>query len=247
MLVKSTLLAEARGSLNGATFSRTKAGMIVRSRTVPVQPNTAFQTLQRSRMQMATDAFRSLTNAELAEWQDAISLSGFTTQNALGDTYTPSAKQVFTMCSLNLIGLGISGPPDVSKFLANSNLPGIQIGSVSIAVTGAAPGVLADLSLVNIVVSMDSTVEVMATLPISPTIRNYKKYLRRLPFDAGLPANTPSTENISGAYVARYSGLDYIDLEGNVINLAVRAVNQGTGLAGAWLYIGGQDVPVATP
>lgn len=243
-IFKSSLLSDVRGSLNGATFSRTRAGNILRNRTQPVQPNTAFQSDQRSFMQAATDLFKDLSVADVAAWNDAISLSGFTMQNALGDTYTPSAKQVFTMAALNLSKYN-NAPiaPELSKFLSDSNLPGLTYGNLVVTVDIGPPVALDSAAIADVTSTVNAVCQVAATLPISRTIRNYKKYLRTI----GYFPVTPVASNVvfTTEYETRFPGIDWTDAEGSVINVAIRALNLDTGLAGSWLYIGGDEVPPA--
>ena len=241
-IFKSSLLSDVRGSLNGATFSRTRAGNILRNRTQPVQPNTAFQAEQRSLMQQATDLFRALTPTEIDDWNGAIALSGFTMQNALGDTYTPSAKQVFTMAALNLSRFnGVATPADLSKFLANSNLPGVGVPGIELETTAGPPTALNQFRLTGCSTTVDGQVQIAATLPISPTIANYKKYLRTIGYAASTTA--PANVDIKTLYTDRFTGIDWDDAIGSKISLAIRALNDTTGLAGAWVYIGGVIVP----
>lgn len=241
-IFKSTLLSDVRGSLNGSTFSRTRAGNILRNRTQPVQPNTPFQTEQRAFMQQAADLYRDLTGPEIDAWNGAIALSGFTMQNALGDSYTPSAKQVFTMISLNLSKLnGAPTPADLTKFIADSNLPGLAFTAVEIDIMTGTPPTLDRLQISGAAGTVAGQVQIAATLPISPTIANYKKYLRTLGYK---PITTaPTTINFADLYEARFTGLNWDDALGSKINVAARVVNETTGLAGAWLYLGGVIVP----
>ena len=242
-IFKSTLLSDVRGALNGSVFSRTRAGNIIRNRTQPVQPNTAEQSAQRSYMQQATDLFKAEDVATIEAWQEAISLSGFTAQNALGDSYVPSAKQVYTMCALNLTkhALGAPTAPSLAKFIANPNLPGISYGVIGISTTIGPPAVLSTFDITSVSTSVPGFMQVAATLPLLPTIRNYKKYLRVIGSVATVVA--PTSESIAGIYGSYFPTVDWDESEGLIINLAIRAFDPETGLAGAWLYIGGIEVP----
>ena len=238
--------SEARGSLNGVVFSRTRAGAIIRNRTNPIQPNTPSQSLQRAAMQVATDLYKALAPEDLQAWSTAPSDAGFTSQNALGESYTPSGKQVFTQCAMNLQSAGIavtSNPPDVSKFLNNPNLPAVGFGNapyVTIDLSvGPAPFTFQQIGL-NVSPTGTGTLEllVFATAPLLPTIKNYRKYLRQI-------GSFTATTDVAPEYTTVFPGIDPEQVEGLMINFAVKAVNTDTGLASAMIMLGGAAVPEA--
>lgn len=249
-IFKSTFLSDVRGSLAGSTFSRTRAGNIMRVRTQPVQPNTPAQTDQRANMTQAVDAFRSLSQAQVDAWAEGISGSGFTVQNALGDTYVPSAKQVVTAIKLNFLSAGSVNAPELSKFLSDPNLPDVNslVGPIVIT-TGVEPlpDTLTSFEL-EVGSSHANTIVVVAvTPPLTASIRNYKKYLRNLQTETGGSIPTPAVIDLAAAYNLRFPGLDWGDLTGNVIGLAVKVVDSDTGLASAWFMLGTVAIPAPTP
>jgi len=62
MKFKSQLITQASGSIGGATFARNRGGLYVRARSVPVNPNTSFQSEVRG----------NFSNA-VGRWNDALS------------------------------------------------------------------------------------------------------------------------------------------------------------------------------
>lgn len=69
MKFKSTFLGQASGSLNGSTFSRNRFGPYVRTRAVPVNPNTAYQVALRAVFAaLVTRWTETLTDAQRDAW-----------------------------------------------------------------------------------------------------------------------------------------------------------------------------------
>jgi hypothetical protein len=69
MKYKSTLLAQASGSVAGATFSRNKGGPYIRARVMPTNRNTDPQSNIKSVMGALANVFSGLTIAERATWE----------------------------------------------------------------------------------------------------------------------------------------------------------------------------------
>lgn len=243
-IFKSTLLSEIRGSLNGATFSRTKAGAIMRNRTKPVQPNTQYQVDQRINMQFAADVFKQMDLNEIQGWQDAIAGVGFRAVNALGDSYTPSAKQVVTMTALNLRSVGVLDLPKLDAFIADPNLPAVGAGLAFLTANDVAPFNLEDFQLEAVNMNTTGFVQIKATRALLPTIRNYTKYLRFIGSFATV-GNVPANINLVAAYNARFGTPSFEGQDGHIVGLAIRAVNSDSGLAGAWQEIGPVRVDAA--
>lgn len=247
-LIKSSLLSDIRGSIGGTTYSRTRSGMIARNRTQPVQPNTTAQTEQRQKMMVATDIVSQLTAQDLQDWTDAIVGSGFTEQNAVGDSYVPSAKQLVTQLSLNLQTLGSAPEPDLGKFIAYPNRPSVVANLDSIAVGVGPPVVLSTLDVLvwsGNPTPSDVDVQVAATPPQLASIRNYKKYLRNLRADTAGSESSPATFSLAASYLATYPGINWTDAEGLTIGIAVKAIDTTSGINSAWSYIGKFVIPAA--
>lgn len=69
MKFKSSLLAQASGSVGGSTYSHNKGGMYIRNRSIPTNPNTTYQQAIRSIVGQLTDLWlTTLTAAQRAAW-----------------------------------------------------------------------------------------------------------------------------------------------------------------------------------
>src|SRR5437773_235439 len=87
----------ASGSLRGDTHSRNRFGQYVRTRAIPVNPNTSAQGAARARLALNSAAWRSLTAAQRAAWSD-LGLSMSRT-DSLGQTINLTGIQSY--CSVN--------------------------------------------------------------------------------------------------------------------------------------------------
>jgi hypothetical protein len=85
------------GSLAGTTASRNRYGQYKRTRATPVNPNSVQQGVVRARMSANAAAWRALTDAQRAGWND-LGLSMNRT-DALGQSYNLTGFQAF--CSVN--------------------------------------------------------------------------------------------------------------------------------------------------
>jgi hypothetical protein len=69
MKFKSQLVTQASGSIGGATFARNRGGLYVRARSVPVNPNTGFQSDVRGYFSNAVGRWNdALTQAQRDGW-----------------------------------------------------------------------------------------------------------------------------------------------------------------------------------
>lgn len=85
------------GSQAGTTASRNRYGQYKRTRATPVNPNSTAQGLVRARMSANAAAWRTLTDAQRAGWNDlALSMNR---SDALGQSYSLTGFQAF--CSVN--------------------------------------------------------------------------------------------------------------------------------------------------
>lgn len=84
-LFKSQVLTQASGSVGGLTYTRSSQGMVMRARSIPVQPNTTFQQqVKQSLTNLVTRWTETLTAAQRAAWD--LYASNVTVVNKVGDT-----------------------------------------------------------------------------------------------------------------------------------------------------------------
>jgi hypothetical protein len=70
-ILPGPMIAEARGSVGGTTFSRNRYGLYTRNKSSPVQPNTERQQSVRANFTLAAQRWRdTLTDAQREAWRD---------------------------------------------------------------------------------------------------------------------------------------------------------------------------------
>lgn len=222
-------VAEIRGSINGNTFSRSRAGAIVRNRTTPIQPNTIPQSDVRQKFQEAADGFRSLTVDQVNEWAGVA--QSLTRLNSFGETYVPSGKQLFMEVTLNSLLIG-GGPIALEKVVLNPNLPSLELGSAVFEISEP------DLAVATLSASSNFGTQmiVQATRPLQTSVRNFKKFLRQIGVSFAI-TSVPAAEDLLTAYNATYPGVLYDDaMLGMRVGFRARSVNPESGLSSAWVY-----------
>lgn len=124
--IKFNVIAEARGSINGTTYARNRAGAYARNRSVPVNPGSPRQ-----------DVVRAAVGTLSARWRDTLTNG----QREAWDTYaldTPRPNKVGD--PINVGGLGMYVRGNVPRIQAGLDivddgptLPGVpEIGLVTI-------------------------------------------------------------------------------------------------------------------
>jgi len=113
-------IADIRGSINGVTFSRNRAGMIARQRVVPTNPRTANQTLVRDQMADLQAYYRNTLSAtEQAQWETAVLT--YPRKNKLGDNFQLTPINLFMLVNMPLLMVGgtvLDVPPSVPLAVA---------------------------------------------------------------------------------------------------------------------------------
>lgn len=89
------------GSLAGTTSSRNRYGQYRRTRAIPVNPSTSFQTAARERLTDLSQRWRTLTALQRTGWMD-LGLAMERT-DSLGQTYNLTGLQAYT--SLNALNI----------------------------------------------------------------------------------------------------------------------------------------------
>ncbi|MCK5565505.1 MAG: hypothetical protein KAJ07_09690 [Planctomycetes bacterium] len=134
----------ASGSIGGQTFARNRSGNYVRSRTKPVNPNTARQQAVRSNMTGSTGRWSStLTALQRAEW--ATYAAAIAWQNKLGETIKLTGFNHYVRSATSLLAAGGVVVDDGPAILS---LPdGDPLVAVTALATGQALSVSFDDSL----------------------------------------------------------------------------------------------------
>ena len=100
-------IADIRGSIGGTVFSRNKGGAYIKSRVVPVNPNSPRQDIVRSAMAFLTDYWaNTLTAANRTAW--GLYASSVTVLNRLGEAINLSGFNHFIRSNMIRKQMGIA-------------------------------------------------------------------------------------------------------------------------------------------
>lgn len=130
------------GSVAGTTSSHNRFGQYRRTRAIPVNPATSFQTATRTRLSAYAALWRGLTSAQRAGWND---LGGSMTRtDALGQTTTLTGFQAYVSCNTNNVAAGNAAVSDAPSLITPTSLLTMVItltaASFSIAYTATPLG-----------------------------------------------------------------------------------------------------------
>lgn len=95
LLIPGNFIAEARGAIGGVVYSRNRAGLYARNRSVPVQPNSVRQQEQKAYLTEVSQYWSStLTVGQRTAWN---SYAASTDRiNAVGEVFNWTGHQAFT-------------------------------------------------------------------------------------------------------------------------------------------------------
>lgn len=135
MLFKSNLIAAASGSVGGTTFSHNRSGMYMRSRAIPVNPNSTRQQAIRGAMSsLVTYWLATLTAAQRAAWKNYADNTPFT--NPLGDSFNLTGQQAFLRANIQRVrgsaAIVASGPTVYDTGQPVTNLASVVVSGGNI-------------------------------------------------------------------------------------------------------------------
>jgi hypothetical protein len=192
-------VAQLRGSIGGTTFTRTKTGAITRNRVKPTNPQTVYQTDQRSIITELSQAWgQTLTEAQREGW----STFGvnFPSTNKIGQAMNLSGVQAFQRIGARLMAAGedyLAAAPanqDVVELQTITLTADIGAGAFEVAFTETGT-----LTTAKLVVEM--------TPGISPGISAYQNRLRQILVTAADPTSPIDLET---AFAARFGALPLV-------------------------------------
>lgn len=166
----SALLTAASGSIGGMTASRNRGGLFLRSRVIPVNPNTERQGEARANMAQAVNAWSNiLSDTNRQAWTSYAASTPVV--DKLGAQLILSGQQMFVKCSLPRL---IAGLPLVPAGPIASGLATTPTFSVD-PVVSVADGITAEVDVSGAGVLGDLIVYMAQPLPTSRTIAHSKR------------------------------------------------------------------------
>lgn len=188
MKYKSALLTTGSGKIRGIVASHNRGGQYFRGLTIPTNPNTAQQQAVRNAMSSLQVLFASLTTLQRTGWATYAAATPVT--DALGDSITLTAQQMFVKCNTLRLQAGvaaISAPP-VTGGLITLTLP---VATIVAAGTTTSVAFTNTDSWAN---AVGGYLLVYASRPMNGTINYFKgpyRYAGKVA-GAGTPPTTPS-------------------------------------------------------
>jgi len=184
------MMTDASGKLGGQVFAKNRGGNYVRTKGIPTNPQTTFQTAVRALFASISSGWSALTDAQRASWNTAV--SSFARTDVFGDLRNPSGKALYQRLNQNL---ALTGQAQLTVAPSTAEIPNVQIVSV-----------LGDVSseTLNIDTSGDSTgfeVAVYATPRLSQGTSFVKNDLRQITTIEGTGL---ANLDAYAAYVARF-------------------------------------------
>ena len=187
-------VANMSGSQAGTVHSHNQFGSYTRNRVVPVNPQTAPQTLARTRLSFCANYWRALTDANRADWE-ALGAQIVRT-DPLGQTYTLKGFNAFCLVNIHKLANGL---PIVTQSPVLDAPPVPTIGTITLDDTPAftvaytAVGGLADNSF-----------EIWASPPVSQG----KKYINPAQMKKLLKVSGTASSpiDLESAYQAVFGG-----------------------------------------
>lgn len=212
----TAFLADIRGKVSGTVFSKNRGGAYARTKVSPINAQTTRQSAVRSQLTSFAQSFRSLTAAQIASWNNAV--SNFTNTDVFGDVKTPSGINLYTKLNMNLAQVSVS---PISDPPLPSAVPSVD--SLALTANGTSPAL--SLAFTPTPVPADTAFIVEATAPVSAGKSFVKSEYRQISF---INAAATSPANLLTAYAAKFGN----PITGQKIFVRVTPVNKLTGQRG---------------
>lgn len=211
----ASIVAEARGKLNGVVFARNRGGAYMRNKVSPTQPRTPAQVNVRQQMSSLAQSWRTLTDVQRGAW-NALALSTVAT-NVFKDAKSLSGMNLYSRLNRNLDTVGatrINTPPEVITVPAVSSVSlNAEVSTNTVEVGFTPAPVPANTSYV-----------VMATPQLSAGVSSPGNQFAII---AVLLSAAVSPQNLFTQYTTKYGSL----IEGKRIFVKIFAVNRLSGAA----------------
>lgn len=205
------------GSAGSVTASKNRGGKYLKTRIVPLNPRTTYQTAVRASLSKFAKGFAGLTEAQRAVWNEAAKL--IPTVNSLGVHSVLSGFNYYLQLNLNLQTIGtdqVAAPPTSPAVFPIIDLHGMNI------VDGKSL-----VHFVEVVVPADLSIVVDLTPPFSLGRASFPSKLRQVIAVDGTGAGVTSID-LSAALIARFGSAFTV---GEKRQVSIYLVDSSTGVA----------------
>lgn len=215
--------SEIRGKVGGKVYSRNASGAFVRQYVKPINANTALQQGVRNNFSSLSSAYRDLSDANRATYENMRTF--YKTTDSVGNVVTPTAPQLFNRLNGVLLQ---NGTINVANVMTTCPAPVNLIGTTSSAPTyvTATTTLHANVNFANgnTTIPADQALIISATASISAGIAKVPSKLFARIDQLSAAADT-TTSNLSSAYVLAYG----LPTAGATIYMRFQTFNINTG------------------
>lgn len=191
MLIKGTFVSQPSGSLGGITASHNRSGYYLRSRIVPVNPNTVQQQAVRNLAGTLASAWvNTLTDVQRAAWD--VYGSNVAMTNRVGDTIYLTGLNHFIRCNVPRMQALLPMVEDAPTIfsLADMTLPAIAVSEATQECT------LAYTNTDAWAVDDDGFMALSLSRPMNPSINYFKGPYRYSGVVYGNTATPPTSPEL---------------------------------------------------
>lgn len=200
MIYKSALLTQASGSVNGLTFSRNAGGAYIRSRTLPVNPNTPLQQIIRQLLLQLVGLWGGvLTAADRLGW--ATYSTNVPMLNALGDSRPIGGMQNYIRSNVSRLMVGLPRQDKAPQIFNTGDYTAPTVTSIT-APSAISLAFAASDEWAN---ETGSALIISASRPQNPTINFFKgpyQFAGAVLGDSATPPTSPAALTSPFAYAA---------------------------------------------
>lgn len=211
----TALMADARGKLAGTVASKNKGGNYLRTKAIPINPKTTYQSIQRGLLSDLSKAYQTtLTPAQQAAWTNY----GRSTnaKNVFGSALILSGIAAFIKVNqiITTVGGTIITEPPVNQFVPS-------LASASLVANHTGP--LLTLTFTPEPLTGTQGLYVWATPLLSAGISNFNSQLRFINYTQPLAG----VDELHAAWIARFG--TFPTVAGGGIGMKVSVVDTATG------------------
>lgn len=209
----TAVVADMRNKLNGSVFARNRGGAYVRTKVTPLNPQSVRQVAARNLLTSLAQGFRSLSQAQITAWNEAV--TQWQTTDIFGDLVSPTGLALYVRLNSNISNGGgdlISTPP----------APVGAAALTSLELTAAVTGDVFDINFDPATVPADHSLYIESTAMLSPGINNANSRFRYI---AMASSTTTSPIDAGGAQTAKFGAL----VAGQKVYVRCKLINIITG------------------
>lgn len=136
------IVVDGRGKIGGHVASKNRGGAYFRTKVSPSQPNSTYSSAVRARLSSIASSWRSLTEAQRSQWNDAV--SSYKKTNIFGDVRNPSGFNLYQELNNNLVNAGeamVTIPPTPKAVDALTSLSAAADNSSNSLILTFAPAI----------------------------------------------------------------------------------------------------------